>query len=134
MTMHLVGPYLSMNSTKKRKTKGITARDRQAQADYKVYLRSLGVDPDKKQNKKEYTMFNDSVQSNYAEPRNTPYYNTNSHELPTPNKMFAKSNRSWKETQERLEISSQYSIMPAYNKGPYMVVGKSDIKTAGKKV
>lgn len=134
MTMHLVGPYLSMNSTKKRKTKGLTARDRQAQADYKNYLKSLGVDPDKKQNKKEYKIFNDAVQTNYAEPRNTPYYNTNSRDLPAPNKMFVKSNRSWKETRERLAISSQYSIMPAYNKGPYMVVGKSDIKTAGKKV
>jgi len=41
---------------------------------------------------------------------------------------------SWKEKQERLQISSQYSIAPAYNKGPYMVVAKEDIKTAGRKV
>jgi len=41
---------------------------------------------------------------------------------------------SWKEKQERLEISKQYSIAPAYNKGPYMVVAKEDIKTAGRKV
>src|SRR6056300_1595022 len=41
---------------------------------------------------------------------------------------------SWKEKQERLEISKQYSIAPAYNKGPYMVVAKEDLKTAGKKV
>lgn len=39
-----------------------------------------------------------------------------------------------KERQERLEISKQYSIVPAYNKGPYMVVGKEDLKTAGRKV
>ncbi len=41
---------------------------------------------------------------------------------------------NWKEQQERLEISKQYTIAPAYNKGPYMVVAKSDIKTAGRKV
>ena len=41
---------------------------------------------------------------------------------------------SWKEKQERLEISKQYSIAPAYNKGPYMVVAKEDLKTAGRKV
>ena len=41
---------------------------------------------------------------------------------------------SWKEKQERLQISSQYSIAPAYNKGPYMVIAKEDIKTAGRKV
>ena len=38
------------------------------------------------------------------------------------------------QTQERLEVSKQYSIVPAYNKGPYMVVAKEDLKTAGKKV
>ena len=42
--------------------------------------------------------------------------------------------RDWKEQQERLEISKQYSIVPAYNKGPYMVVSKEELKTAGKKV
>ena len=42
--------------------------------------------------------------------------------------------RDWKEQQERIEISKQYSIVPAYNKGPYMVVSKEDLKTAGKKV
>ena len=35
---------------------------------------------------------------------------------------------------ERIEVSKQYSIVPAYNKGPYMVVGKEDLKTAGRKV
>ena len=39
-----------------------------------------------------------------------------------------------KQRQERLAISKQYSIVPAYNKGPYMVVGKEDLKTAGRKV
>ena len=42
--------------------------------------------------------------------------------------------RNWKEEAERIEISKQYSIVPAYNKGPYMVVPKSELKTAGKKV
>ena len=42
--------------------------------------------------------------------------------------------RNWKEIQERIEISKQYAIVPAYNKGPYMVVSKEDLKTAGKKV
>ena len=35
---------------------------------------------------------------------------------------------------ERIAISKQYTIVPAYNKGPYMVVGKEDLKTAGRKV
>ena len=39
-----------------------------------------------------------------------------------------------KSKMERIEVSKQYSIVPAYNKGPYMVVGKEDLKTAGRKV
>ena len=35
---------------------------------------------------------------------------------------------------ERIEVSKQYSIVTAYNKGPYMVVSKEDLKTAGRKV
>ena len=57
--------------------------------------------------------------------------------LPQPklsNRITRGSTRSWKETRERLEISKQYSIVPAYNKGPYMVVAKEDLKTAGRKV
>ena len=38
------------------------------------------------------------------------------------------------DTRWKLEISKQYSILPAYNKGPYMVVSKGDLKTAGRKV
>ncbi len=34
----------------------------------------------------------------------------------------------------KLEASRKFTIMPAYNKGPYMVVNSSDLKTAGKKI
>ena len=54
--------------------------------------------------------------------------------IPTPKIPNGGSKRNWKEQQERIEISKQYSIVPAYNKGPYMVVSKADLKTAGKKV
>ncbi len=57
--------------------------------------------------------------------------------LPQPklsNTIGGGGTRNWKETQERLEVSKQYSIVPAYNKGPYMVVAKEDLKTAGRKV
>tara|TARA_Y100000590_G_scaffold196631_1_gene223248 strand:- start:9573 stop:9944 length:372 start_codon:yes stop_codon:yes gene_type:complete len=40
-----------------------------------------------------------------------------------------KPDDSWK-----IEASKNWTIVPAYNKGPYMVVSKSDLKTAGKKV
>ena len=33
---------------------------------------------------------------------------------------------------EKLKISSQYTIAPAYNKGAYQVIGKNNIKDIGK--
>ncbi len=39
-------------------------------------------------------------------------------------------NLEWE--QEKLKISSQYTVAPAYNKGAYQVIGKSDIKHIGK--
>ena len=40
-----------------------------------------------------------------------------------------KPDNSWK-----IEASKNFTIVPAYNKGPYMVVAKQDIKTMGRKV
>mgnify|MGYP001463481909 FL=1 len=40
-----------------------------------------------------------------------------------------KPDNSW-----RIEASKNFTIAPAYNKGPYMVIAKEDIKTAGRKV
>jgi hypothetical protein len=53
-------------------------------------------------------------------------------ELPLSNtigKGGTKPDDSWK-----IEASKNWTIVPAYNKGPYMVVAKEDLKTAGKKV
>ena len=40
----------------------------------------------------------------------------------------------WLNHKEKLEISKQYTVVPAYNKGPYMVVPVEELHTAGKKV
>jgi len=40
----------------------------------------------------------------------------------------------WLKHKEKLEISKQYTVVPAYNKGPYMVVPVHELSTAGKKV
>ena len=125
--MHLMSPALSMNSTRKRKIKGLTARDRQAQAEYAQYLKSLGVTPKKRNIRKDYTAFADT--NTFNNPRQTvshPYYNA-----PSSQPGVAQPKR---DDRERLAVSSQYSIAPAYNKGPYMVIAREDLKTAGKKV
>ena len=53
-------------------------------------------------------------------------------DVPMSNKIGAggtKPDNSWK-----IEASKNFTIVPAYNKGPYMVVNKSDLKTAERKV
>ena len=40
----------------------------------------------------------------------------------------------WLKHKEKLEISKQYTVVPAYNKGPYMVVPVHELHTAGRKV
>ena len=128
MTMHLVGPWLTTTSYKKRKSKGITQRDRDAQKEHNKFLKSLGIDPNKKRQPESTRM--DLGHKKYKD-------STTSQTLPEPVRPFkghAGQMRSSKETQERLAVSKQYSIVPAYNKGPYMDVSKQDLKTAGKKV
>ena len=52
--------------------------------------------------------------------------------IPLSNKIGTggtKPDNSWK-----IEASKNFTVAPAYNKGPYMVVAKEDIKTAGRKV
>ena len=53
-------------------------------------------------------------------------------DVPMSNKIGAggtKPDNSWK-----IEASKNFTIVPAYNKGPYMVVDAKDFKTMGKKV
>ena len=53
-------------------------------------------------------------------------------DVPMSNKIGAggtKPDNSWK-----IEASKNFTIVPAYNKGPYMVVDAKDFKTMGKKI
>lgn len=52
MSMHLVGPYMTTTNYKKRKRKGMTKRDRQAQVDHDKWLTKMGVHPDQLAEKK----------------------------------------------------------------------------------
>jgi hypothetical protein len=50
--MHLVGPYMTTTNYKKRKQKGITKRDKQANIDHDKWLRKMGVHPEQLEAKK----------------------------------------------------------------------------------
>ena len=61
-----------------------------------------------------------------------PYESTKRVSIPLSNKVGhggTKPDNSWK-----IEASKRFTIAPAYNKGPYQVIAKEDIKTAGRKI
>jgi hypothetical protein len=90
------------------------------------YLRSMGFD----------VTDNGKIMLKKERTDSTPYRPETSkiveQEIPLSNKIGSggtKPDNSWK-----IEVSKNWTIAPAYNKGPYMVVAKEDIKTAGRKV
>ena len=87
-------------------------------------LRSMGIDPNRRLRQPRVTVPLDQVgklqtfSSNAPDTSNWPKGYKSSGTKPVTN--------------EKLAISSQYTIAPAYNKGPSMVVGKKDIKDIGR--
>ena len=102
----------------------------EALAKHIKYLKSMGFDCDDNGRIKLTSDGRHSI--NIAE-RTMPYNReTKLSNIPMSNKIShggTKPDNSWK-----IEASKNFTIVPAYNKGPYMVVNKSDLKTAGRKV
>ena len=102
----------------------------EALAKHIKYLKSMGFDCDSNGRIKLTTDGRYSI--NIAE-RTMPYEReTKLSDVPMSNKIShggTKPDNRWK-----IEASKNFTIAPAYNKGPYMVVAKEDIKTAGRKV
>ena len=99
----------------------------EALAKHVKYLKSMGFDCDDKGRIKltrdgRYSI--DVAERTMREPSLS--------DIPLSNKIGTggtKPDNSWK-----IEASKNFTVAPAYNKGPYMVVAKEDIKTAGRKV
>jgi len=94
------------------------------------YLKSMGFDCD--DNGRIKLTLDGRHSINIAE-RTMPYVREATlSDVPMSNKIShggTKPDNRWK-----IEASKNFTIAPAYNKGPYMVVNKSDLKTAGRKV
>ena len=111
---------------KKKPTKGYL----EALAKHIKYLKSMGFDCD--DNGRIKLTIDGRHSINIAE-RTMPYEReTTLSDVPMSNTIGnggTKPDNSWK-----IEESKNFTIVPAYNKGPYMVVNKNDLKTAGRKV
>ena len=98
------------------------------------YLKKLGFDVDDTGRIKLTTdgRYAIDVVSRMIEDDNTITGKQAAEAVPLSNKIGhggTKPDNRWK-----IEASKNFTIAPAYNKGPYMVVAKEDIKTAGRKV
>ena len=99
----------------------------EARLSQRKYLKSLGIDPDRKINKNKFRVF-----PNWWETK--PYQHTTkerTHVVETREATMGnggtKPNRNW-----RLEESQKFTVAPAYNKGAYQVISRSNIKDIGR--
>lgn len=123
--MSLIYTNDSSGAIRRAKRKKPTKAYLEALAKHIRYLRSMGFD----------VKDNGRIILQEREVVNTTFNQTSilqEEQIPLSNKIGnggTKPDDRWK-----IEESKKWTIAPAYNKGPYMVVAREDIKTAGKKV
>jgi|TARA_B100001094_G_scaffold48436_1_gene43819 hypothetical protein len=123
--MSLIYTNDSSGAIRRAKRKKPTKAYLEALAKHIRYLRSMGFDV--KDNGR-IILHKREVVNNTFKQTSTPQEK----QIPLSNKIGnggTKPDDRWK-----IEESKKWTIAPAYNKGPYMVVAREDIKTAGKKV
>ena len=148
MTMHLeLGLTMLRTSrpkTRKKMTQAKLEKYEQQMRQYNKDMRKWGL-PHQQLNLKEYIDYchgkytpkvkTRKSESSYDASENKVYQRPTIN-IPSKESMepVAPNGIDWKQKQERIEVSKKYTIAPAYNKEPYMVVSNSDIKTAGRKI
>ena len=114
-------------SFKKKKRNRLPQTDSliKAKLEQRKYLKSLGIDPDRKIRKKNFRVF-----SNWWE---TKEYQTNTTKPVVKNSEPRLGNGGTKPVSNfRLEESQKFTVAPAYNKGGYQVITKDNIKDIGR--
>ena len=108
-----------------------------ARADHRKFLISKGIDPDRKVNRKDFKV----VPNWWETPVETSAPLAHSVEQLICNQQVVCSSRTRgtrkpggtkSQTNWRLEESKKFTVAPAYNKGAYQVITKSNIKDIGR--
>mgnify|MGYP005991920941 FL=1 len=99
---------------------------REAVEKQRKFLRSLGIDPDRKINRNNFSAVNDWwVTKEYQQ--TTKERKDVVKREPRLGNGGTKPNHNW-----RLEESQKFTVAPAYNKGAYQVITKTNIKDIGR--
>jgi len=110
---------------KKRNKLPLTDSLLKARQEQRKYLKSLGIDPDRKISKKNFRVIPDW----WA----TKEYQTTKERKDVVEKEPKMGNGGTKPVSNfRLEESQKFTVAPAYNKGAYQVITKSNIKDIGR--
>ena len=125
MSMHLLPAWVTTTNTRRRKQKKMTKKQLASLAEHNKFLKRMGIDPRKtvltpKLNKKVLKGTGNTL-PNYES--NTPHIPSNGDGI---------GNATKKDERYKLEVSKNYTIAPAYNKGGYQVIGKNNIKDIGR--
>ena len=115
-------------SFKKRKRNKLPLTDSllKARQEQRKYLKSLGIDPDRKISKKNFRVF-----SNWWETKE--YQSTTKERKDVVKREPRMGNGGTKPSSNwRLQESQKFTVAPAYNKGAYQVITKSNIKDIGR--
>ena len=119
-------------SFKKKKRNRLPQTDSliKAREEQRVYLKSLGIDPDRKISKKNFRVF-----PNWWETEKKPAAVAQQAEQLICNHQVGGSIPSGgtrKISNWRLEESKNFTVAPAYNKGAYQVIPRKEIKDIGR--
>tara|TARA_Y100001938_G_C8050886_1_gene411620 strand:- start:769 stop:1140 length:372 start_codon:yes stop_codon:yes gene_type:complete len=117
-------------SFKKRKRNRLPQTEslKKAISEQRKYLKSLGVDPDRRIDKSQFRAYGNWWEVNYNTDNSQQKQTVREKEtVPNLGNGATKPARNW-----RLEESRNFTVAPAYNKGAYQVITKSNIKDIGK--
>ena len=130
-----MGIFYTSFKKKKRNKLPRTKSLLEARANHRKYLISLGIDPDRKINKNNFRVIPNwwEVGKSAAVAQQVEQLICNHQvggSIPSGGTMKVggtKPHHNW-----RLEESQKFTVAPAYNKGAYQVIPKSEIKDIGK--
>ena len=123
MTMHLLPAYYTTTNTRKKKKPTKNKRILAARVEHEKFLRKHGCHPDQLKN----------IPKKFIEWKgHENVYRRETKHIPSRMDMGIADNGTKKCNMEKLEISSNYTIAPAYNKGAYQVISKANVKDIGK--
>ena len=106
----------------------------EARLSQRRYLKSLGIDPDRKISKKSFRVYPnwwETRNEGVVQPVRTPACHAGGRGFeslrPRQKSGGTKPHHNW-----RLEESKKFTVAPAYNKGAYQVITKNNIKDIGR--